>query len=132
MPTAEQDVEAVKTVMADWIRVAEKGDAEGYGAHITDDFIYLGPGAPPVAGKATVVPWVAGFFSEWRFAFPEWTTEEVIISGDIAIHRMSGIAVMTPKAGGEVVRLDRKYVDVLRRGPDGQWRAARHMYNQNN
>jgi ketosteroid isomerase-like protein len=57
--------------------------------------------------------------------------EEVIVAGDIAIHRYSGIATLTPKMGGEPVIADRKFMDVLRRESDGQWRVARHMFNLN-
>jgi ketosteroid isomerase-like protein len=101
-------------MFADWVRVAEEGDAEAYGRHLTDDFIFLGPDAPPVIGKAAVVPWVAGFFADFEFTFPEWTTDEIL------------------EAGGEPSILDRKYMDILIRGGDGQWRVSRHMFNLNN
>jgi ketosteroid isomerase-like protein len=130
-PTAAEDEAAIRGVLADWVRVAEEGDAEAYGSHVTDDFIFLGPDAPPVVGKAAVVPWVAGFFADFEFIFPEWTTDEILISGDVAVHRYSGVATLTPKAGGEPSILDRKYLDILIRGGDGQWRVSRHMFNLN-
>lgn len=126
-----EDAAAIQAMFADWVRVSEQGDADAYGEHLTDDFVFLGPGAPPVVGKAQVVPWVAGFFAEYDFVFPEWTTDEIIVRGDVGIHRYSGVATLTPKSGGETQTLDRKYMDVLRRGEDGVWRATHHMFNLN-
>ena len=125
------DVEAIKAAFTGWVKVAEAGDAQGYGRFITDDAIFLGPGSAPIAGKDTLIPWLAGWFAEWQFSFPEWNTEEVIVAGDIAIHRYSGVATLTPKRGGEATVADRKYIDILRREADGQWRVARHMFNLN-
>ncbi len=131
MPTETEDAEAIRAMFADWVHVAEEGDAQAYSEHLTDDFVFLGPDAPPVVGKANVVPWVAGFFADFDFVFPEWTTDEIIVRGDVAVHRYSGVESLTPKGSGDTMILDRKYMDVLRRGDDGKWRASRHMFNLN-
>jgi uncharacterized protein (TIGR02246 family) len=128
---ATADVEAIRSAFAEWVGVSEAGDADAYATFITDDAVFLGPDQPPIAGKATIRPWVAGFFADWQFSFPQWTTDEVIVAGDIAIHRYSGVATLTPKRGGSPVVADRKYMDVLRKETDGRWRVARHMFNLN-
>ena len=102
-------------------------DAEAYGSFVTDDFVYLGPGMHAIEGRAEVVEWVSGFFGASSFDF-EWDTDEIAISGDLAVHRYSGTATMQSQDGGEPRRVDRKYIDVLRR-VDGRWLTSRHMYN---
>lgn len=130
-PETTADANAIRAAFAAWVRTAEAGDAAGYGRYITDDFVFLGPGARPRVGKSTVLPWVERWFADWQFTFPQWTTEEVIVVGDLAIHRYSGVATLTPKKGGAPITADRKYIDIVRREADGQWRVARHMFNLN-
>lgn len=127
----EAEIAAIKAAFASLVKVSEAGDAEGYASYLTDDAIYLGPGQPAIMGKQKIRDFVADFFKNWNFSFPQWTTEEVIVAGEIAIHRYSGVATLTPKSGGEPLIADRKYMDVMRKETDGQWRLARHMLNLN-
>lgn len=129
-PDTSADEQAIKDAFGAWVRVAEAGDADSYSTYITDDALILGPGQP-VVGKAAIRPWVAGFFADWKFSFPKWTDEEIIVAGDVAIHRYSGVATLTSKKGADTTLADRKYIDILRREADGKWRVARHMFNLN-
>jgi len=56
---------------------------------------------------------------------------DLIVKDDVAIHRYRGTAVITSRGGGEPRRDSRKYVDVLRRGADGRWKTAIHIFNKN-
>ena len=125
------DVEAIRAVLADAVRASEAGDADAYIKYITDDALILAPGQPPIEGKATIHSWITVFFADYEFSLPQWTTNEVIVRGDIAIHRFSGVATLTSKKDGNAFVADRKYMDVLRKEADGQWRIARHMLNLN-
>ena len=126
-----EDLAAVRQVLHDWIADVEDNDGRNYGDFLTEDFVYLGPDAPAVEGKATVVPWVAGFFERLTFDFPETVTESVVIDGDLAVHYYAAVAVTTPRAGGDPSSFDRKYIDVLRRQPDGSWKVSHHIFNLN-
>jgi uncharacterized protein (TIGR02246 family) len=128
-PAREADEREIKAVLEGWVAASVDGNADAYGSFITDDFVYLGPGAAPIEGKATVVEWVSGFFGATSFGF-EWATDEIVLSGDLAVHRYSGVATMESTNGGDPRRLDRKYIDILRR-VDGRWLTSRHMYNLN-
>ncbi len=113
---ASTDVETIKTSFAELVAVAEAGDADGYLRYITDDAVYLGPGAPPVVGSEAIHEFVAGFFAEWVFSFPAWTIEEIIVSGDLAVYRYAGVASFTKKDGSDSFSEDRKYMDVFQEG----------------
>ena len=128
---ASSDIEAIKASFAELVAVAEAGDADSYLRYITDDAIYLGPGAAPVVGKAAIHEFVAGFFAEWVFSFPTWTIDEIVVSGDLAIYRYSAVATFTKKDGSDSFSEDRKYMDVFRKVEDGRWLLSRHMYNLN-
>lgn len=125
------DIEAIKASFAELVAVAEAGDADGYLRFITDDAIYLGPGAPPVAGKQAIHEFVSAFFAEWVFSFPSWTIDEIVVSGDLAIYRYSAVATFAKKDGSDSFSEDRKYMDVFKKAEDGGWLLSRHMYNLN-
>jgi len=127
----DADSDAVKATFTDWVRAAEAADAQRYGRFITEDFVFLGPGGLPVEGRESVVQWLGTWFADWQFSFPAWTDADVMVGGDLAIHRYSGVATLTPRAGGAPTHADRKYMDVMRREANGQWRVARHMFNLN-
>ena len=125
------DVDSIRALLADIVRASEAGDAEAYVKYITDDALILAPGQPPIQDKANIHSWLTLFFTRYEFSLPQWTTNEVLVRGDVAIHRYSGVATLTSRKNGNVFVADRKYMDVLRKEADGQWRVARHMLNLN-
>ncbi len=58
------------------------------------------------------------------------TQEELILSGDIAISRGNYLLTFTPEDGEPVV-VNGKYLNVLRRQVDGDWKIARSMISSN-
>ena len=90
-------------------------------------------GPRPARGRreAGDSPWIRDFFARYTFKFSDWNSKEVVVAGDVAFHRYTGVATLTPRAGGASLRQDRKYLDVFRRGADGRWRASHHVFNLN-
>jgi uncharacterized protein (TIGR02246 family) len=125
------EVDAIRNTFSGLVSVAEAGNPDGWFDFIADDAVYLLPGFPPIAGAKAIRDFVAGFLKEWWFSFPKWTIDEIVVSGNLAIYRYSGVATMTAKDGSETVTEDRKYVDVYRKTEDGRWLLACHMYNLN-
>ena len=98
----------------------------------TQDALLMVPGAPAVEGHTGIRPFIVEFVKNYEFRFPDWTSEELLVSGDLAVHRFSGIALMISRETGDTIAEDRKYLDVWRKEADGKWRVARHMFNKNN
>ena len=105
--------------------------AEIYLGFHTEDAVLMFPGAPSVQGHQSIRPFIIGFVRDFEFSAPDLTTEEIIISGDLAVHRFSAVAWTVAREGGDTIRDDRKYMDILRKGEDGKWRVARHIFNSN-
>lgn len=103
--------------------------ASVYVEHHTEDAVLMFPGAPPVTGSEQIQKYILDFSRAYRFEFPDWQTDNLWVSGDLAVHRFHGTGILTPRAGGEPTRRDSKYVDVWRRGADGHWRIAVHIFN---
>jgi ketosteroid isomerase-like protein len=105
--------------------------ADAYLSAHTKDALLMFSGAEAVQGHAAIRPLIVDFAKAYKFTLSDWKSEELIVSGDLAIHRFSDTAVMTPRIEGNVIRERRKYLDVWRKGGDGEWRIALHIYNRN-
>lgn len=125
----DSDVDAIKKAFAGLVAVAEAGNADGWFDYITDDAVYLLPGFAPIVGAEAIRDFAKEFLKNWSFSFPNWTIEEIVVSGRLAIYRYSGKATLTSHDGSESITEDRKYIDVYRKGEDDRWLLARHMYN---
>lgn len=86
-------------------------------------------GQPAVVGHRAIHEFMSRFSGDISFDY-QARTDEIQIVGDWALHRHSGVAIMTPADGGEITRLDRKYIDILRR-ESGTWKVSHHIYNLN-
>ena len=131
---AAEDVESVTAAVNEiWNEYASSlnaGDVARWISLWTDDGVQLPPGSPPVVGKETIR---AGLESEVDVVTfdMEINNEEVHVSGDLAVARGTYAATVTPKAGGEAIPIDGKYMTLLRRQPDGSWKIHRDIFNSN-
>ncbi|NNM05868.1 MAG: DUF4440 domain-containing protein [Gemmatimonadetes bacterium] len=139
-PPAEPDPEeAVQEIQARYDQALSDFSAEDdpevaaeiYLEFHTEDAVLMFPGGPAIQGHESIRPFIVDFVSGFEFSAPDLTTHEIIVSGDLAVHRFSAVAWTVARAGGDTIRDDRKYLDVLRKGEDGEWRVARHIFNNN-
>ena len=70
-----------------------------------------------------------------EYMCPMWqmsiANEEVKISGDLACSHGNYKVSMTPKAGGETIMIDGKYLSIEERQADGSWKIIRSCFNDN-
>jgi len=126
------DEEKIKENLKNWVKVSEQGDVDGYFNFITDNFCYIGtPETEPISDPDSLRSFLSTFFADNTFSFPKWETHEVLIRGDLAIHRYSGIAYIKPKNDTTVLELDRTYLDVLKKNEKGIWKAYLHSFELN-
>ncbi len=124
-----EDEQQIKDVLSGLVAAAQAGDPDAYISFVTTDAVMMWSGQPAVVGHDAIHEFMSGFSGATDFDF-EGRTDEIQIIGDWALHRYSGVAVMSPTDGGEVIRLDRKYIDILRR-EGGTWKLSHHIYNLN-
>ena len=58
-------------------------------------------------------------------------TEETTLAGDWAFVRGICTATWTPKAGGQPIFTDGKFLTILRKQNDGSWKIHRDCFNDN-
>ncbi len=88
------------------------------------------PGEPPVIGKDRIRARNKGVLDQFTFNIGI-SNEEVGVAGDWAFARGTYKATLTPKAGGEAVLVDGKYMTILQRQADGSWKIHRDIFNSN-
>ncbi len=130
--STEADVAALRRLITqDWPAAAQAADTARYVDFLTNDFVYMAPGVPAFRSKAELARWLQGAFDAATFEIAIDPPEEIVVTGDWAYARYHVSVVAHPKAGGPATRMDRKYMDIWRREPDGAWKCHRHMWNDN-
>jgi ketosteroid isomerase-like protein len=135
-PPAEApiDREADRAAIEEILRVAstsnQNRDVEAWLGNLTEDAIFMNPGAPPIEGKAALRDWVAQKFSVVN---PQVTISpvEIVIDHDLAFNRTHVTGFEVHLETGDTVVVDWKEIAILRRQPDGGWLVSRVIGNSN-
>ena len=130
-PAADEEMNAVMdAIWAEYIDSIGAGDIERWVAAWVDDGIQMPPGEPAVVGKENILARNSAAFAPFD-ANMSITNEEVVAAGDWAFARGVYAATLTPKAGGDDVLVDGKYMTILQKQPDGTWMIYRDIFNSN-
>ena len=125
----DSDRHEIQAVLSGIVAASEAGDPDAYVNFVTNDAVMMWDEQPAVIGRDAIHAFMSGFSNDVQFDF-QWETDEIQITDDWAFHRYNGVAVITPSDEGEAQRLDRKYIDILRK-ENGTWKISRHIYNRN-
>jgi ketosteroid isomerase-like protein len=112
--------------------VAVVSGPEGYAASFACDAALMPPDGPPVIGRDAIRQWRE---SQARAPFrvlPESAVQdEIRVEGQAAFVRTTVRGTRVPRAGGDGVAFEEKYLDLLRRTDDGGWEFVARMWNSN-
>lgn len=115
------------------IRAAEKALAEAFESHdltawvdfYTDDAIFVGPGAPAIEGRSAFLDAAP----QISISSMEIVAGSTLGTGDFAATLGRATWVSGPK-GSDAPTVRRRFLMVWRREPDGRWRIARELLNE--
>jgi uncharacterized protein (TIGR02246 family) len=131
MNTVQADVDAIHALYDQYCLGANTGDLDLFMSVWSDDAIRMGQDIPAVVGKEAV----RGFFQPMFEGLDTHITlhgdTEVGVSGDMAYGWGNATLSMTPKGGGPTTTVDAKWLDVLKKGPDGSWKIYRDSVTNN-
>jgi uncharacterized protein (TIGR02246 family) len=96
----------------------------------TDDAISLPDHHASVQGKSAIQQYYQDLFKEYG-ATITITPADTEIVGDLAHEHGTFSITVTPKAGGDAVMDDGKYVVIFKRGADGVWKIHHDIDNSN-
>jgi uncharacterized protein (TIGR02246 family) len=116
-----EDERAIREVVATWIAASRAGDHDTVLSLMTDDVVFMVPGAEPF-GKAAFAAASKG----QRPALIEGSADivELKVLGDWAWLRNRLKVTIAPPGGSPATRSGYT-LTILRKEPDGRWRLAR-------
>jgi uncharacterized protein (TIGR02246 family) len=130
-PLAAEDIAAIRATDSVFAGAVGAGDAAGIAALYLPDAHVLPPQAPAVEGRAAIQQFFAGLLGAYQVTIAV-NSEEIEGRGDLAYARGHYTMEGTPKAAGAPpLREEGKFLEVLRRQPDGTWRMAVDMWSPN-
>jgi len=121
---------AADALFAKYAETLGAGDADGWATLWMEDGVQMPPDAPPVVGRSQIREKLRGVLAQFRFDM-HIHTQEVRTAGDWAFARGIYDATLTPKAGGQGIPIDGKFMTILARQSDGSWRIYRDIFNSN-
>ena len=122
------DMAAINTLRQSYQTAFNAGDAAGVAALMAADVNDMEPGMPTMAGAAAVQEGLTGMFQQYT-AQIEITAQKTEVVGDLAYDRGTFRNTMTPKAGGDAMTEEGRYLVVARRQADGSWKLVELMGN---
>jgi ketosteroid isomerase-like protein len=124
----EADVAAIQEIWKTYATAATTGDAALWLSLWDENGIQLPPDTPARPKKVLneVVPkgWAAMKIHTMNIA-----AEEIVIMGDFAYCR--GTYTSDRTVGGQLLKIDGKFLTLFRRQADGSWRLYRDCFNSN-
>lgn len=105
------------------------GDLEGWLATLTDDCVFLPPGAPPMNGKDAVRMWAKDSIFDVYDTELEYDFEELDFAGSSAYAWGWFRQNLNPKDGSGPLELRGKFLDVFKKNEAGEWKLARCAYS---
>ena len=123
------DIKAINALSDQYAAAVNSGDAAALAATFADDGIELAPNQPAAEGRQAIQALEVTAFNESKFKF-SFTQLETEVVGDWAWDRGDYTVTVTPKSG-KPMEESGKYVDIVKRQPDGSWKFYRSIWNSN-
>ncbi len=126
------DIEAINALHQRDMEASRKFDVDTLASLWADDIVTLSQGEPPLIGKDANRASILRLREESRdlqIADYILSFNEVKIVGDWAFEWGTYSGTVKPVAGGEAIRTTGKVMRVLKKDPDGSWKVARAMYD---
>jgi ketosteroid isomerase-like protein len=96
---------------------------------LAEDVIVMAPGMPAITGRAAATAFMEAMLKDFTVEV-KYTSEEIVVSGDLAFDRGTVWQRITPKAGGPSVEEPAKYLWVYQR-VNGAWKHSRVTWSSN-
>jgi ketosteroid isomerase-like protein len=128
--TKRVDEASAKEWVETYFQYLKDGDSEAWYTLWDDDVTLLPPNQPPVYGLEAWKKMSEPGFHQYN-NHHETIDLKLYADHDMAYVRWVGVAVNTPKSGGEALRNENKSVWLLRRGIDGSLKAFECIWSHN-
>jgi uncharacterized protein (TIGR02246 family) len=122
------DIAAIKAMSAARAKAFNERNAGAIAIHFTEDGLLMAPGAPLTSGREAVERYYQAIFDQYVTGL-ESGYEDVSVSGDLAYGRGFAKVMLIANDGRDTVHSTAKYINILRRQPDGSWLTTHDIWN---
>ena len=126
---SEKDRTSIAELLRKHDATLESGDTQGLFALMTDDYVEMGAGAPPLEGKDVARKSLDDFFANNRMTTFKTDIRDIKVSGDWAYVRADNEQRITQKSDGTAREIHGKQMLLLHREKDGNWKIQTNMWN---
>jgi uncharacterized protein (TIGR02246 family) len=128
---SDTDLAAIRTADSTFMAAANAGDVDGVVAVYANDAVLLPPNAPAQRGRNAIRSFWGGLLKAYTVKF-EVGSDTVEGRGDLAYNVGHYRLTAVPKEKANPGMADEgKFVEILKKQPDGSWKYAVDMYNSN-
>lgn len=111
-----------------WLEAAREENADALATIYAEDAVMLPPGAPPIEGKTKIRSLFAGQFAKLEATY-NFSTQELVIADNWA-YRWGNYEISAETAEGKKVEAKDKFIEIWKRGADGEWLISRDIWNR--
>jgi uncharacterized protein (TIGR02246 family) len=103
-------------------------DAAAASVNYADDAVVMMPGMAAMRGRAAAQEGFKGMMTAMSIKAVKFTTEDVMVAGDMAVETGTYTMTMQP-AKGKAMDDKGKYISVWKKQADGSWKIVRDINN---
>ena len=129
-PSIAADLETIKAIPKQWEAAYHSDNLEKLMPLYAQNAVRMPPDVPILDGKEAIRSAFELVFSEFK-SEGEIVVLDAKVSGDLGYLRGTYIGTATPKAGGDPIEYDNKFVVVCQRQADGSWKTISEIWNDN-
>ena len=118
----EVDIQAIKDAVADFFVASNASEIDRVMSYFADTVIAIPPNEPAAIGKEALRNWLQQFYDE-VVPHEDFVVEDVEISGNLAVARVSWSGIFTPKDGSEHRKSNGSMLWVFKKQPDDIWKT---------
>jgi uncharacterized protein (TIGR02246 family) len=128
--TLPEDIAAIKQLAEDWRSGWLTGDVEFVLSLYAEEPVLMPQGQPPIFGKKNIRPLYEAVMKEVEFD-SQAKVMDVEVSGNLGYFWCSYTLTATPKAAGQTIEVEGKYLCIVKRQEDGNWKITKLIDNSN-
>ena len=126
---SKTDVAKIRSTVRQYCAAANTDNPDAWGKTLDNAASWLPPDAPRLSGKKAVVPWVKQqFFDPYKIKLGVKLTK-VQVFGSKAFAPASFSLDLTPKSGGDTMKMTGKAMHEFRKQRDGSWKYGELIWN---
>lgn len=126
----DADVAAIKAMSDARAEAFRRGDAATIASHFTEEGVLMPPGSPATSGREAVRAYYQKIFVDYEAGL-ESGYVAVDVDGDLAYGQGFAKVTLRPRQGGAETNSTAKYLNIVKRQPDGSWKTTHDIWNSN-